>query len=254
MDEHDVPEEAVPDHDFGTWSESNRSRQESVSDGKLNRREFLKAAMATTAALATSRFPKPLVPSPENSKQKTDTEGGPSVEATDILTSEELETRYNTRIHDLSRDTFPNDYVELGLRKSVGDERLFQRLESGRMAGLDIFLINGPDVDPQNLTVEQRAYLEENHPTIIPSIERQMQAVVEFNRKEIEVNRKLARQEYFTRLEDLNNRASNISNDKYVVEKQALDYKYGRYLADEPNSDDLSAIKMRGYAPTLGGG
>jgi hypothetical protein len=157
---------------------------------------------------------------------------------TDIVSSEELERRYKTRIHNLSQADFPQNYVELYLRKAVTSEPLFQKLESFDLT-LDIVLVDSFTVDPGALTREQYMYIYENTPQVLTVLTDYVLQNREANRQEIEDNRYPMQLEYYTRLQDLNMRRATMSDDQYSVESSALMYFYSRYFRLEPTEEDL---------------
>lgn len=229
-----MSENESPGENYGTWS--GKPRLES-------RRSFLRTAWEGAQALTGVWLGKKL-DLPLQQTQAAETEL-PS----DILSDEELESRFRTRIHDLPKENFPTNYVELHLRRSVENEPLFQRLESGRVIGLDIFLIDSDQVDPSHFTQEQRQFLADN-PTIEAGVLRAIEKAKETNRQEIEENKESMRGEYQERLNNLNQRRTTMNNDRYQVEFSALEYQYDRYLSNEPTEHELKEIAIRGRTET----
>lgn len=204
----------------------------------ISRRNFLKSI---GAGAASQVIPKWL-------GHETETEM-----PTDIVSREELESRYRTNIYDLPEADFPDNYVELEFRRSIAGEPLFQRLESGAIIGLDIILVDSDSVDPEVLTDDQREFMSQ-HSFISAGLNRKVEEVRELNRQEIIENRDRMRSEYQQKLEELEASRSSLSSDEYSVELQALNYMYGRYLSDEPSPQDLKEIGIRGYASMDGTG
>jgi len=236
--------------DFGSWKLEPEDKEQQIPQAPttkqsgISRRGFLRMAGVAGAVAVAREMGADMSPA---QAQEVETNL-----PTDILSSEELESRYHTRIHDLSRTEFPEDYVELHLRKNISEERMFQRLEQGRTEGFDIFLINNDDINPQYLTASQREYLRTHHPTVIDGVEREIERAQEANRSEILENRDSMRSEYQTKLTQLTER-TDLSDDQLHVQKQALDYQYDRYLSDTIHPQDLNEMRVRGYAPTISG-
>ncbi|RJR28576.1 hypothetical protein C4564_05055 [Candidatus Microgenomates bacterium] len=226
--------------DYGTWSNPANSK-------KISRRELIGAAVKAVAAATVLSQP--------GAHALADwVEGGVEGDIklpADILSNQELEATYRTRIHDLPEAQFPDDYVELFFRRSASETTLFQRLESGRIIGLDVVLVNHSTVDLSHLTRSQQEMLD-GQPSIAAGLQRQIDRVQEINLQEIEENRDSMRLEYQEKVSELDSRKPDMSEDRYKVELQALDYSYGRYLTEEPSSSDLEEIGMRGYAPMNG--
>lgn len=173
----------------------------------------------------------------------------------DIIPREELLNRYRTGIFDLPEGQFPDNYVELEFRRSAGEEVLFQRLEKGRIIGLDVILVNSDSVDPAKLTPEQREFISK-HSVILNGLENKIREVEGLNRKEIAENRDSMRAEYQQKLAELDaqRREQSWTDDRYTVENEALRYAYERYLMDEPSEQDLKEIGIRGYTSMEGTG
>jgi hypothetical protein len=170
-----------------------------------------------------------------------------------LLSREELLERFGIVIHDLPRDLFPDNYVELEFRSSALENRLFQMLQERRLNGLYIFLINSDRVDPAAFTDAQREFMSE-HPTILAGLEREIERIRELNRQEILEYGPRMREEHSKKLAYLESIRPTLTEDRYSVELQALNYMYSRYLADNPREEDLYEMAIRGYAPTKGTG
>jgi len=227
---------------------------EEEAGGKISRRDFLKNVSKGTAAAVILN--QPGAQALENFANKVDARKQAQTETIqnlDIIPREELESRYRTRIWDLPQAQFPDDYVEMEIRRSAAEELLFQRLEGGRIIGLDIILVDSDSVDPNKLTSEQRELVSQ-HSTILDGLERKVEEVQELNRQEITANRDKMRAEYQQKLAKLDGEKGSLSNDKYNVERQALDYVYDRYLSEEPSAEDLKEIGVRGYTSMQGTG
>lgn len=245
--------------DFGTWSGNSSLGEEPrvIKGAGMTRRDFLKVVAKGSAAAAASsvRGASQLgdfAQSVDARRQSEDAripEGLPD----DIISEEELENRFNIKKYDLPREQFPNDFVELHIRASAAEDPLFQRLESGRLKGLNVFLVDHQSIDPSKFTPEQREAMDRD-PFILAGLERQLERVKQMNTDEIEDNRSRMREEYNEKYAELSSRRDQTSDDRFKVEEQALAYTYGRYLRDEPTLEDLSELSMVGYAPMNGTG
>lgn len=211
---------------------------------KPSRRDFLRMTGGALGAALTAGIPK--IPAGPSREQAVNPEL-----PTDIISREELASKFNTRIYDLPQSQFPNDFVELNLRRSVEKTPLFQRLAEGRLIGMNIVLVNSDRIDPAAFTSEQRALFDEN-PVLESSLNRQIESAREFNFREIEENRDQMWEEYNTKLLELDARRATLSVDRFSVEAQALGYQYDRYLSEEVKDIDFNEIAMRGWSPTDG--
>jgi hypothetical protein len=225
---------------------------EAKPDKSLSRREFLKRFRNALAGIAISQpGAKQLAELAQTIEQRRAVVQQEHAMPTDLLSREELAAHFHTHIYDLSEADFPGEYVELFLRRSVAETRLFQMLKEGRLLGMDILLIDSYKVDPEKFTPAQRELMA-RHPTILNGLQRQIEKAKESNRSEIEEHREAMRAEHAQKLQELDVQSASLNPDQYQVRLQALNYTYGRYLSDEPSEEDLQELVIKGYSPTLG--
>lgn len=241
--------------DLGTWTpqtaESPLQRDEAPEE--IPRRTFLQNLGAAMGWLFVGRQPAANLLADLAKKRVAQQPPLETELPTDIISREELMSRFNITIHDLSESEFPDEFVELNFRRSAENERAFIMLKEGKLVAMAVFLVDSNYVDPDSFTPSQREFMAQ-HPTIEAALRRQNEAAKELNRQEIAQNQAAMRQQYQKLLNELEAKKSGLSEDRYSVELQALTYAYDRYLRDEPTEQDLLEIAIRGTAPTKGTG
>jgi hypothetical protein len=185
--------------------------------------------VATPTLTPTSPIPKVITPesTPTPSPTTTSLEHG-----RDLLGKEEL-ANLHIKIYDLPNQP---DYVKLSFTRDVLNVEPAIRSFAGGQDQLSIYLIDNSFIHPNFLTEEQR----KSDPHVVSILRAFVNEKTEWSKKEIEKQRPQRVSDYNRELQALGQRleSKTISNDRFNVEKRALDYKFRSYVG-QPTMEDL---------------
>ncbi len=140
----------------------------------------------------------------------------------DLFTEKELYERFGIKIFDIKGD------IELSFRRGAENDRYFQRLKKqGGTGEAYIVLFNGPYLDPEFLTAEQKAALQDDADIeVLKSLANERFSAKIDAKKFYEEIKPEKIKLYNSLRQDLESKRSVLSKEKYEVRRQALEYQY----------------------------